>query len=131
VEKMGNNRKDQIMVVEDEESLRGLATALLKGAGYRVCAFADGKSAITHYKEHSGDIDLVLLDFGLPEIDGIETFRQLQEIKKETIAFLLSGNPEEAQFGIAYGYGVELCLPKPVRPSRLLGFIEVFLGEKT
>ena len=61
-----NERSRTIMLVEDEEMLRGLGVLMLEGDGYRVLAAKDGAEAVEMFEEHMDEIGLVLCDLGLP-----------------------------------------------------------------
>ena len=64
----------QILVVDDEASIRELLTFNLKKNGYEVTAAADGREALAK----AAGMDLVLLDIMLPEVDGLEVCRRLK-----------------------------------------------------
>jgi putative two-component system response regulator len=65
-----------ILVVDDEEAIRKLLTAVLEREGYRVVTVADGEAGFRSVGEHAPD--LVLLDVGLPRLDGYEVTRRLR-----------------------------------------------------
>ena len=71
--------KTQILVVEDDSPIRNLITTTLKTNNYRYLTAVNGESAISQTASHNPDI--ILLDLGLPDIDGVEvnvnvTFQQ-------------------------------------------------------
>ena len=65
-----------ILVVDDEESIRSLLTVVLEREGYRVISVADGDAGFRSIGEHAPD--LVLLDVGLPKLDGYEVTRRVR-----------------------------------------------------
>src|SRR5204862_6121607 len=65
-----------VLVVEDDPANRALLERLLQRDGYRTQAVADGEAALLAVAEHSPD--LILLDIGLPRLDGYEVTRRLR-----------------------------------------------------
>ena len=68
--------KSLILVVEDDTSVRNLITTTLKAHEYRYLTAPDGQSAILETSSHNPDI--VLLDLGLPDIDGVEIIKKIR-----------------------------------------------------
>jgi two-component system, cell cycle response regulator DivK len=66
----------RILVVEDQEDLRGVLRDLLAGSGYAVIEAADGRDGIT--KAKSDRPDLILMDIQMPVLDGYEATRQIK-----------------------------------------------------
>jgi CheY-like chemotaxis protein len=65
-----------ILVIDDEQSIRGLLKGVLEKAGHRVLEAEDGRKGLTLYqKEH---VDLVIMDLLMPETDGLEATLQLR-----------------------------------------------------
>src|SRR5438270_11268056 len=67
----------RILIVEDQEDLRGILRDLLTGSGYEVAEAADGRDGVA--KAKSERPDLILMDIQLPILDGYETTRQIRE----------------------------------------------------
>ena len=65
-----------ILVVEDDAAIRNLITTTLKTHDYKYIVAANGESAIIEASSHNPDI--VLLDLGLPDIDGIEVIKRIR-----------------------------------------------------
>ena len=78
----------RILVVDDDGMFRESLVANLADAGFSPTAFADGPSALNHLLE-SGNPDMILLDWKMPGMTGIEVLRQLRELQVETpVVFL-------------------------------------------
>lgn len=82
---------ETLLVVEDDEALRKLITAMLSGAGYNVLQAANGEAAlelVSHYDQH---IDMVLTDMLMPVMSGIELSGQLRRLRPDLKVLLMSG----------------------------------------
>jgi len=100
-----------VLFVEDDEVLRECNREILQLLGLEVLIAADGLEALEVYKEHKEQIALVLLDIGLPKLDGIQTLARLKEI-----------NPE-VKVIIQTGYQAEVVTDK-FPPEDVAGFIQ-------
>jgi two-component system cell cycle response regulator DivK len=119
----------RILVVEDQEDLRGVLRDLLSGSGYGVVEAADGQDGIN--KAKSERPDLILMDIQLPVIDGYEATRQIKadpSLANTPIiavsSFAMKGDEEKAR-----GAGCDHYVTKPYSPLQLLRTIRGVLGE--
>jgi len=120
----------RILVVEDQEDLRGILRDLLTGSGYAVVEAADGRAGVA--KAQSERPDLILMDIQLPVLDGYEATRQIRadsNFKATPIiavsSFAMKGDEEKARAS-----GCDHYVTKPYSPLQLLRVIQGFLGEK-
>ncbi|WP_224984610.1 hybrid sensor histidine kinase/response regulator [Geomonas agri] len=67
-----------VLLVDDEPELRQVGTVLLNGLGLSVITACNGREALEVYREHSRDIDVVLMDLTMPEMDGVEAYQELR-----------------------------------------------------
>ena len=84
-----------VLVVDDEEQIRNIASMLLGKMGYSVLTAADGKEGVDVFDQHCGKIDVVLLDMTMPKMNGLECFRQIKRIDPEVKVILSSGYNEQ------------------------------------
>lgn len=80
-----------ILVVDDEFSVRNLASAILKGHGYKVFLAMNGEEAVEVYKKNKKRIDLVILDLIMPIMGGITTYEKLKKINPQLKVLLSTG----------------------------------------
>jgi DNA-binding response OmpR family regulator len=99
--------------VEDEEALVRLLKKLLSKAGYRVLAAADGEAAIDLYQNHKTEIDVVLLDLGLPKITGLDVIPKLKEQNPGVNIIITTGYLEADLKAELFRSGVKDCIHKP------------------
>jgi two-component system cell cycle sensor histidine kinase/response regulator CckA len=86
---------ETILLVEDEETLRGLARETLEAAGYRVLAAGDAEEALRVAREYSGPVHLLLTDVIMPGVNGAELARQLLEERPDMRVIFASGYTDD------------------------------------
>jgi PAS domain S-box-containing protein len=102
-----------VLVVEDEEALVRLLKMLLPQAGYRVLAAMDGEEAIALYHDHTAEIDIVLLDLGLPKITGLDVIPKLKERNPHVKILITTGYLQPELKAELFRAGVKDCIHKP------------------
>ena len=120
----------RILVVEDQEDLRGVLRDLLTGSGYTVLEAGDGEAGVA--KANSDRPDLILMDIEMPVIDGYEAARRIKAdpfLKPIPIiavsSFAIKGDEEKARAA-----GCDHYVTKPYNPMQLLRLIRGFLRDK-
>jgi len=108
-----------ILVVDDEDSVRAVATALLRRRGFEVTEAKDGSHAVELLRQHPADYALVLLDLTMPGMNGEATFRALREIRDDQRVLLMSGYNEQDVTRMFLGRGLAGFLQKPFRADEL------------
>ncbi|MGA2106503.1 MAG: response regulator [Syntrophorhabdales bacterium] len=106
-------KKRGVLVVDDEEVVRGLLTGVLSAEGFEVFQAADGVEAMEVYESHHRSIDLVILDMIMPGMGGEEVLRRLRESSKKVKVVISSGFMSEEQRDKLQEYGVDGFLDKP------------------
>ncbi len=82
---------ETILVVEDDEPLRTLTSALLESTGYKVLEAANGETAMSLVRSFEGSIDLLLTDLLMPAMSGVELSACLRELRPGLRVLLMSG----------------------------------------
>ena len=109
----------RILVAEDDPRLRDLLDEVLTEAGWEVTAVGDGRQA--HLLAMDGrDHDLVLLDVGLPGLDGLSVCRRLREEGVSTPVLMLTAKGQVADRISGLDAGADDYLPKPFDVDELL-----------
>lgn len=114
----------RILVVDDELAIRRFLRTALDAHGYKVFEVASGREALQAATAQKPD--LILLDLGLPDIDGIEVIRQLREWMQTPI-IVLSVREQESEKVTALDAGADDYLTKPFSTGELLARIRVAL----
>ncbi|MBL8822661.1 MAG: PAS domain S-box protein [Planctomycetia bacterium] len=120
-----------ILVVDDDASLRNLTSRVLKNQGWNVIEAEDGHSACDLLRLQGGSISLALIDLVMPNMDGVDTLRQLWKLEPTLPAVAMSsfGSLElEKRFE---GFPLRGILPKPFTPATLIQAVEHVLGPGT
>lgn len=112
-----------VLVVEDDPASRALLRQLLERDGYRVMAVADGEAAVHAVAEHSPD--LVLLDVGLPRLDGYEVTRLLRRDPRTATlpVLLITGRTQPEDVVAGLDAGADDFLRKPFDRAELMARI--------
>lgn len=117
-----------ILLVDDEEALRAIGSVLLNAIGFATKTAANGREAIKIYREYGRDIDLVLLDFVMPEMGGVETYHLLRQISPALpIVFCTGYSNEIIPDDMALDEHT-IFIQKPYKLDQLRGAITNLLG---
>ena len=119
-----DRRRGTILVVDDDASVRGLATRLLEIAGYNVITAADGEEGLRCYEKHRSSILLLLTDVVLPNIDGFELAERVLRMDSEVSVVLMSGDTPRDYQSLEY-------LAKPFSPTELIETVNRVLSGST
>ena len=109
--------KVTILVVEDDASVRNLISTTLKAHDYRYLTTATGESAVMEAASHNPDI--LLLDLGLPDLDGVEVIRRIRSWSNAPI-IVISARSEDSDKIDALDAGADDYLTKPFSVDELL-----------
>jgi two-component system, cell cycle sensor histidine kinase and response regulator CckA len=110
---------ETILIVDDEPINVDAIKELLEEFGYKILAAQSGKKAIELYKEHSKDINLVILDMVMPEMNGKETLIKLMEIDKNVRVLLSSGYSINGEAKTILELGCKGFIQKPFKVDEL------------
>ncbi len=111
-----------VLVVEDDKYIISLITMFLKDEGYKIVVATTGKEAISLF--YSNNPDIILLDLGLPDMDGIEVIVKIRE-KSNIPVIVVSAREEESEKIQALDSGADDYMTKPFHTGELLARIRV------
>ena len=114
--------KTLILVVEDDRSVQNLMISTLKAHDYRYLIAVNGESAILEASSHNPDI--ILLDLGLPDMDGVEVIERVRTWSNVPI-IIISARSEDADKIQALDAGADDYLTKPFSVEELLARLRV------
>jgi DNA-binding response OmpR family regulator len=114
----------RVLVVEDEDTIRRVIVGYLEQESYEVTEAADGHTAVDLARSHTPEV--IVLDLGLPGIDGIEVCRQVRAFTDAYI-IMLTARGDEVDKLIGLSVGADDYLTKPFSPRELVARIKVML----
>jgi PAS domain S-box-containing protein len=121
---------ETVLLVEDEDNIRGPAVEILEGKGYQVLAACHANEALALAERHDGTIHLLISDVVMPGMSGSQLAEHLEILRPEMQVLFMSGYPEDA---IAH-HGVldpgQRFLQKPFSVSLLLQTVREILDAK-
>jgi len=112
------------MVVEDERELAALVGSYLERDGFEVTLSVDGTEAVTLAREV--DPDVIVLDLGLPGLDGVEVCRQVRTFS-DAYVVMLTARSEEVDTLIGLSVGADDYMTKPFSPGELMARVQAML----
>jgi DNA-binding response OmpR family regulator len=116
-------RSTKILVVDDEPKIRRIITSYLAEEGFDIQEAADGETALDLA---TAEPDLVILDVGLPGIDGIEVLRRLRT-RSDVPVMLVTARAEETDRLIGLSVGADDYVTKPFSPRELVLRVKAIL----
>jgi two-component system OmpR family response regulator len=124
-----STRLPRLLVADDSPEQRSALCAFLRQNGYEVSEAADGHAVVRHLKDCP--VDLLLLDLQMPNGDGFEVLKYLQQHRRALPVILLSGmDADDIQRSMNRRHQRDLppLLLKPVDPNQLLQIVELQLS---
>jgi two-component system cell cycle sensor histidine kinase/response regulator CckA len=112
-----------VLIVDDDETVRVVGSAMLAHGGYRVLTASSGHDALEIFSRRSHEIDLVLLDLSMPLMNGEECFEHLRAIDPRIRVLLSSGYNEQDAISRFTGEGLAGFIQKPYRAKALLAAV--------
>lgn len=110
-----------ILVVDDESGIRNDMSALLQDDGYKVLTASGGAEALQIAQENG--IHMVLLDIGLPDMDGVEVLRKIREMNPEIPVMMITGNATIERAVMSIKLGAYDFIEKPIFPIEKIEYV--------
>ncbi|WP_236905098.1 response regulator [Clostridium formicaceticum] len=123
--------KATILLVEDNEINKKLASLILKNLGYKVIHAYNGKEALQILKSKKQKIGLILMDVQMPEMNGYETTEHIRSIEKNTgehiYIIAITANAMEGDGKKCIAAGMDDYMSKPIRKKELQEIVEKYI----
>lgn len=116
--------KNKILVVDDDQHIVEIISFALSKANFDVIAASDGNAALEQFQLHNPD--LIVLDIGMPELDGLEVCKEVKKIADTPILFL-SAKDEEFDKILGLELGADDYVAKPFSPRELVARVKAIL----
>jgi two-component system, cell cycle sensor histidine kinase and response regulator CckA len=121
---------ERILVVDDEPLVRDLAKSVLERMGFRVLTAEDGDEALDIYRREGAAIDLVLLDYIMPRMDGMQTLQELRQLNPNVRVLFCSGYHTDHEVDQLLAAGARGFVAKPYHAMELVQRIREVLGRR-
>jgi DNA-binding response OmpR family regulator len=117
-------KSDKVLIVEDDDDLRELVRTVVEREGMSAIGAADGREGLRHFYEHRPE--LVILDIGLPELNGWQVLERLRELGDVPV-LILTANASELDKVRGLRGGADDYVTKPFSRQELVARIEALL----
>ena len=118
----------RILIVDDEEDFRDLLSEIISGSGYRTFTAADGLQALGLVRQQ--DVDVALIDFIMPHLDGLQLMRQLKKIDREIAVIFITGHGSIESAVNAMKEGAYDYITKPIQFEELENLLKRLFETK-
>ncbi|MCF7886409.1 MAG: PAS domain S-box protein, partial [Candidatus Marinimicrobia bacterium] len=127
-----NIKINKSLVIDDNENNRTILENMLSNWNIKSLLASNGKKGIEKYKKFYKKIDLVIIDYHMPDMNGLQTAREITEIQGEKPTILLYSSAEK---NITYAdldeFGIDISLEKPVKQKKLRSTIQYFTNSSS
>jgi CheY-like chemotaxis protein len=110
----------RILLVDDENTIRDSLYALLESAGYEVLAASNGPDGLTIFRQSVPPIDLLVTDYNMPQMSGLELARECSRLFHELRVLYVSGSRPDEELQADLQAGRRDFLAKPFRGDDLI-----------
>lgn len=118
-----------VLLAEDDSAIADPLSRALQREGYRVVVAEDGVSALDMARQ--GPVDLLVLDLGLPGMDGLEVCRRLRTSAPDLPVLMLTARTDEVDFVVGLDAGADDYVGKPFRLAELLARVRALLRRRS
>jgi DNA-binding response OmpR family regulator len=117
-----------VLLAEDDPAIADPLSRALHREGYAVHVVSDGPGALE--SASNGGVDLLVLDLGLPGMDGLEVCRRLRSAGRELPVLMLTARADEVDFVVGLDAGADDYVAKPFRLAELMARIRALLRRR-
>jgi DNA-binding response OmpR family regulator len=114
-----------VLLAEDDAAIAEPLSRALQREGYGVVVAVDGVAALDRLR--TGEVDLLLLDLGLPGVDGLEVCRRVRAEQPDLPVLMLTARTDEVDFVVGLDAGADDYVGKPFRLAELLARVRALL----
>ncbi|MGA9309712.1 MAG: response regulator transcription factor [Pseudonocardiaceae bacterium] len=114
-----------VLLVEDDTGIAVPLSRALQREGHDVLVVGDGHTALA--RAHDEEVDLLVLDLGLPGMDGLDVCRRLRRVRPDVPVLMLTARTDEVDFVVGLDAGADDYVAKPFRLAELLARVRALL----
>ena len=120
---------EKVAIIDDETAIAASLHSILTNLGYHVKAFTDSMEALTSIKSSPGDFDLIITDYSMPQVTGLELAKALRKEGIDIPMILTSGFLGQGMEKIARDSGISAFITKPINTYQLTNAIRSILTD--
>jgi CheY-like chemotaxis protein len=122
--------KTQVLVIDDERTVRQTCRAMLERSGHEVLLAENGKEGVEMFSAFADQISVILLDLAMPVMAGDRTFDEIRSTSADVPIIVMTGYSEAEAAERFAGKGAAGFLPKPFNRAQLQQAIERAIGVR-
>jgi len=119
----GNNSKQTILLLDDEQNFTELLKIILTDSGYEVESYISAKSAYSQFKTNPEIYSLVIADIFMPDMNGIDFIKEIKKIRDDLPSILITGNDENLTEREKRQLNIKQIIYKPIFKNDLLAAV--------
>lgn len=123
-ERIQNNNQRHILIIDDEISITMFMKELLQQYGYQTTTINRSEDALKYFHAHSDEIDLVITDYTMPKLNGVQLATSILESNKDIPIYLCTGYSEHIDEEKARQLNIKAFITKPIEIDKLLKQLE-------
>lgn len=120
---------ERVVIIDDEKAITATIQSILEHLGYKVTTFTDGLAALAKIKSSPDDFDIVITDYSMPKITGLELTKELKKAGIHIPVILASGYVGKNIKNAALNAGASTVIVKPLNTYQLTDAIHKVLGK--
>ena len=121
---------ESILIVDDEEDISMMVKTILENYGYRVKAFKNPQAILKAFLQAPQAYDLVISDFTMPQMNGLELAEKIHHKKPETAVIIMTGFGEKLAESVLQQNSIDLLLSKPISVTELAKAVRTILDKQ-
>ncbi len=121
--------RGKILLIDDQDTVRDVCSAMLSTLGYMVSTAADGREGVEYYRRFGKDVDLVIIDMIMPVLGGRDCFREIKAMNPDVRAILSTGFSMDGTVQEIMDEGIIGFIQKPYRLDELSNAVSKAIGR--
>ena len=121
--------RGKILLIDDQDTVRDVCSAMLSTLGYMVSTAADGREGVEYYRRFGKDVDLVIIDMIMPVLGGRDCFREIKAMNPDVRAILSTGFSLDGTVQEIMDEGIIGFIQKPYRLDELSNVVSKAIGR--